>query len=329
MLLILSSSLVNATKADTILWKVQSNKAVGSESYKIEQEFSANVARLTNNKLIIKVLPPGGYTSIRASFTAARTRKIDGIFMSPQYWSAADPVFAILGNLVAAWDSIDEYNDWLVNDNGIEYLRKAYGKFGLTLIDYTMRPIESLVSSHPLRSVDDLIGKRIRTPQGMVTDYFNSLGAFSRQIGFDKGLTAFKNNQISILDYGDIVLNEHAGLYEIAKHTNYPGFHSIQFRDFVVNKESWSSLTQAHKNAVQQAMLVWKNDIDNTHKEQIEKTLNQLKIKGVNVYSWSDEEKKRARQSAIPIWLSYAKKSKKAAEIIDELMIKLKEIGNI
>ncbi len=315
--------------ASVVHWRVQSNQPQSSALFQLEQAFADDVARLTNNQLIIAIRPPEGYVSIRASFSSVRTHQIEGMFMNPIYWTSADPIFAILGDLVTAWDTPEQYYDWLENDNGIQYLEDAYQDFGLRMLGFIISPSEALASNVPLRNIADLSGQRIRTPPGMTADYFAALGAFPRQITLDLAIKAFKRKQVNIIDFADIVMNYKGGIYEFAKHTNYPGFHSLPIIDFVVSEQAWQNLLAEHRQAVLQAIKRWQVNIETVYYESLDETLTQLKQQGVTIHNWDAQERLAARKLAIPVWQKYAKKSPKAQQALNSMMKKLKEIGNL
>lgn len=315
--------------AQPTVWKVQSNKPLQSILMQVEMEIAENIASLTQQNLQLDIRSKEGFVNLREAFTALRLGKIDAMFMSPQYWSGADPVFPIMGDLVAAWDSPDQYHEWLSEHGGIKYLETTYQKYGLKLVGYLVAPTESLVSSVPIANAEDIKGQTVRTPLGMVTDLFQMLGAKTRNIDFLKTDEAFNNGKITIADLSHLAFNNELGLYQKSKHTNFPGFHSTPLYDFVVNQKAWDALTENQQQAIKKALAQWREITYRSYHKKQEEVLFSLSQQQVHIYRWDDQEIKRVRQLSISIWDKYAAKSEKATKLMNEIKQWLKIKGNI
>lgn len=315
--------------AQPIVWKVQSNKPAAGVLFTIEQQLAEEIAFETKGELILVVKPEGGFLGIREAFNGLRKGSIEGMFMTPQYWGGADPVFTVLGDLVAAWDSPAQYRRWLSEQKGIRYLESAYERYGLKLISYTIAPSESIVSTTPIANVSDFKGKVIRSPPGMISDFFAALGARPRHLTVAKISPALANGRINMADFSNLVHNYHLNQYKVAKYTNYPGFHSMPLYDFVVRKEAWLGLSDEHKLAVKKVMNRWDKIIYNSTHFHLQKVLKLTEKEGVTVHRWNKSEIRAARRLAVSVWDNYARKNRTAKQIITELKQWLKSIGNI
>ncbi len=323
-----AAQILNAT-AQSVTWKVQSNKPATGKLFSFEQHLAQDIAHRTQQRLIFDVKSDNGHVGVREAFNALRLGKIDAMFMSPQYWGGADPVFPIMGDLVAAWDSPEQYFHWLNDEGGIKHLEAAYQRFGLKLIGYVVAPTESLVSKVPIANIENIKGQVMRVPPGMISDFFQLLGARTRNITPPQIEQAMTRGKITIADLSHLSMNNEIGLYQQAKHTNYPGFHSLPLYDFVVNQEAWDALDLEQQNIVSDALLHWRVITYKSTQQDINETLVSLREQGVTVHRWDKEEIKKARTIAIQVWDKYATKSEHANALILELKRWLKTIGNI
>ena len=130
-------------------------------------------------------------------------------------------------------------------------------------------------------------------------------------------------------DYSYLVDNVNLKLYATAKHTNYPGFHSMPLYDFVVRKKSWQGISDKHKLAVKKVMSRWDTIVFNSTRFQLERALKVAKSEGVTLHRWDESETKAARRLAVKVWDDYGRKNVKAQQLIDELKSWLTLIGNI
>lgn len=312
-----------------VTWKVQSNKPSGGALLALEQHLANDIEIETQGDLILDIRPENGHVGLREAFNALRRGYIDAMFMTPQYWGGADPVFPIMGDLVAAWNSPEQYIYWLKHKGGIKHLEAAYQRFGLKLVGYIIAPAESLIATVPVANISDIKGQVMRTPPGMITDFFQLLGARTRNITTSKIASSIATKKVSIADLSNIVLNNKLQVYQHAKHTNYPGFHSMPLYDFVVNQKSWDALPLIQQHRLKNAMLHWQELNYKTTQKELEAVKISLDRQQVTVYQWEPTEIIKARKKAVLVWDKYAKKSPRAFELIQELKNWLKESGNI
>ncbi|MEM5528919.1 TRAP transporter substrate-binding protein DctP [Gammaproteobacteria bacterium AS21] len=312
-----------------VIWNIQSNKIASSIQFHLEQRSMARIKELSDGELVFNVVPVDSIFAAKSTFNAVRSAKVEGMFMSPQFWGGADIVFTIYGDLVAAWETQDQYRQWLEQEQGIRYLQATYHRFGLHQVGYMVSPMESIISQTPIANLADFAGKNIRTPPGMITDFFRLLGAKPKQMSISQVMESLENHRISMADYSNIVVNEKAGLYGLAKHTNFPGFHSMSLLDFVVNKKAWDSLTPEHQKIVNIVIKDWEKSLDEELELKQQQVVRLLVSQGVTLYRWDEKELKKARNIAQQVWHKYALKSPEASNVISQLMAWLKLNGNI
>ena len=79
------------------------------------------------------------------------------------------------------------------------------------------------------------------------------------------------------------------GLYDIAEHTNFPGFHH-EVDHLACRKDVWDAMPDNHKRIMTAAMdsLALYNATINEVKNA--QTAKELRAKGINLYEWSPEE---------------------------------------
>ncbi len=315
--------------SDPIVWKIQSNQSAKSLKFKQHKHIVSEIERLSNGQLQFQLLPVNGYVGNRQAFNSTRVGTIDAMFMSPQYWGSSDPIFTIMGDLVAAWKSPDQYRHWLGEQNGIAYLERAYQRKGLKLIGYALIPIESLVSTKPIRNAADFADQLMRVPPGMMSDLFRELGARPRKITLDKVVKALQRGQVTLADYSTLQVNYQRGLYSIAKYTNYPGFHSMPLSDFVVNEKRWQSLTAQQQQLISTVADKWHQRLMSDLSRDVSLILSDLKAQGVEVHTWREQDIRQVREQAVQIWEQYASRSTEATQLVAEIESWLKKIGNL
>jgi len=319
----------SASAAEPVTWKIQTNKPHASSLFKIEQQMLQNIELDTASALKFDLKGRNGFVNNRSAYNALRTGEIDAMFMTPSYWANADPVFAIMGDLVAAWDNPQQYSRWLSSANGIRYLDEAYARVGLKLLGYSIATPESLIARKAIPNVNALQGLTIRTPPGMISDFFKLLGARVKNISGSKVLISLEQKRIDVADFSDLSVNNQMGAYRIVKHTNYPGFHSMPLYDFVVNLQRWNKLSNKQKEIVLKAVQQWQSKAYTVSQEELLEAKKEVLAQGVTLHTWSTDELKKARQKATIVWDKYSAKSDKAKALINELKLWLISEGNL
>ena len=76
---------------------------------------------------------------------------------------------------------------------------------------------------------------------------FEELGASPIVMDFNEIFTALETGIIDGADAANLTNNIGLGLYDIAKHTNYPGFHSMPADHLACRKDVWDAMPDAHK----------------------------------------------------------------------------------
>jgi TRAP-type C4-dicarboxylate transport system substrate-binding protein len=165
---------------------------------------------------------------------------------------------------------------------------------------------ESLSSTKPIRNVADFKDWKFRSPPGLATLVFAELGASPIVMDFNEIFTALETGIIDGADAANLTNNIGLGLYDIAKHTNYPGFHSMPADHLACRTDVWEAMPENHKRIMTVAM-----DALALHNATINEVKNaenakMLREKGVNLYTWSEEELNKFRAAVKKGWTEFA-----------------------
>ena len=165
---------------------------------------------------------------------------------------------------------------------------------------------ESLSSTKPLRSFSDIKGWKFRSPDGLEPKIFQELGASPVVMGFGEVFNALNTGIIEGADASSLANNKGLGIYDIAKHATFPGFHSMPADHFAVNKEKWDSLPDDLRAIVEVACekLSTRSALDNFVANY--DTAKELREQGVTLHAWSPDDLKQYRAGALKAWDEWA-----------------------
>ena len=178
--------------------------------------------------------------------------------------------------------------------------------FGMEFVGWWIPGPESLSSTRPIRGVDDFKDWKFRSPPGIITMIFANLGASPIVMDFNEIFTALETGIIDGADAANLTNNIGLGLYDIAKHTNYPGFHSMPADHLACNKEVWDAMPDAHKAILKVGMQAL--GLKNTSINEVMNARNSVKLaeEGLNMYEWAPEEMAKYRDAVQAAWTDFA-----------------------
>jgi TRAP-type mannitol/chloroaromatic compound transport system substrate-binding protein len=189
--------------------------------------------------------------------------------------------------------------------------------------------IESMVSTKPIRRMEDFKGLKMRVPQGMTAMLMQKLGASVVVLPGGEVYSALDKGVINTTDWATPSMNNRLGFYEVAKYTNYPGFHSMPLGDFTVNLKEWNKLPDDIKAILEAATREWCWDSYERIAVEDYKVVRELKNKGVEIIQWSDADLRNVRMVSREIWDEFSKKSPMTKKVLDSQKAWLKELGLI
>ena len=195
---------------------------------------------------------------------------------------------------------------WMLHGGGRGAVNDLYNQYGMEFVGWWIPGPESLSSTAPIRGVDDFKGWKFRSPPGLATKVFANLGASPIVMDFNEIFTALETGIIDGADAANLTNNVGLGLYDIAEHTNFPGFHSMPADHLACRKDVWDAMPAHHKRIMTVAMdsLALHNATINEVKNA--QTAKDLRAKGINLYEWSPEELAKFRAAVKAGWTEFA-----------------------
>ena len=286
--------------------RIQTHFAPEQLSGKLATEFIENIQTMSGGEIQVEMFYSSSVTKSVESFDAAATGIIDCDMTGGAYQTGKNPAFQFVGDIMGGYDTPYQQLSWLYYGGGLEAAQQLYNKFGMELIGWWVPGQESLSSSKPIRNADDFKDWKFRSPPGLETKIFEKLGAKPIVMDFTEIFTALESGIIDGADAAGIANNVGLGLYDIVKHTNYPGFHSMPSDHLACNKTVWDGMPEKHRKIISVAMeslalrTAMRTEVLNNE------AAAKLKEQGVNIYAWTPEDKQKFREAAQASWDEFA-----------------------
>ena len=321
---------IAVAQAKTI--KVQASSKSGDWAHRfMTEKWAPKLKAMTGGKLSIDVLPTKAVVPHRETIDAVANGILDGDLNAVSYFAGRDPAFAIIGDLIAGYDTVDQVRTFCMHGGGKEILQKLYDKYSkgkIHVIGCGPYAKEALVAKSKITTVDGLKGVKIRSPEGLAAEVFKRVGAAPVSLPFSEVYTALEKGLIDAADASALVNNEAHGMHKIAKYPIYPGIHSMAVLQFIVNKSVWNKLSDGEKTALEiwysAAYDAMRRDADIQDRKIAEKYADG---KDVTVIDWAQAERNKFREISVAAWKDYAAKTPLAKEALDAHLKFMKSQG--
>lgn len=302
-------------KEKTYKWKMQVLWDPGTLPYKIEEQFAKRVSELTDGQLQIKVFPPGSLVPTAQMLDALQAGMIDMMKQYEGYYIGKMPEVAFTSALPLGFTDTWQFETWFWQLGGVEMVRESYEKYNCYYIAPTIYGQEPIHSTFPIRSVDDLKGKKGRFV-GLAGPVMQKLGASVTPLPTAEVYSALEKGVIDFADRGGLAANFDAGLYEVADYIILPGFHQPTTATcYVANMNAWNQLPSHLQNIVETAAREASAELFQQHLVKGMEALEKFKEKGIEVIHLPEDEVKAIRQTAMEVWQDYAGKNDQAKKI--------------
>jgi len=313
--------------AQEFKWTMQSLWQAGSINHRVFEEFCADIKRLTGGRLEIQPMPVGTLVAYNETLDAVESGILDGQQSGPGYFAGKDPGFAMLSEFPGGYENAYQMQMWFEYGGGHELARELYGRFNIYYIGSIWHGMESIPSKKPLRSVDDLKGVKMRIPEGLNQEIFKTIGAAPVNIPGSEVYTSLDRGVIDATDWGTLGMNVDLGYHKIAPYQIFPGFHSLPMGDVAVNADRWNELPDDLKAIVETAVRDFARNMIQQMELADAAAAQMTKDQGVELITWSKEERRRFRLIAKDVHKTFAARSEMAQRLYDSHIAFLQKLG--
>ena len=314
-----------ATAQQTVL-RIQTHFSQETLSGQMAQEFIDDVTAMSNGEIQIEMFFASSVVKSAETFDAAATGILDCDMTGGAYQTGKNPAFQFTGDLMGGYSNPYQQMAWLLHADGRKKINDLYNQHNMEFVGWWIPGPESLTSTRPIRGVADFKDWKFRSPPGLATKVFANLGASPIVMDFNEIFTALETGIIDGADAANLTNNIGLGLYDIAKHTNFPGFHSMPADHLACRKDVWDGMPDHHKRIMTVAMdsLALHNATINEVKNA--QNAKELRAKGVNLYEWSPEELAKFRSAVQKGWTEFAT-TPEAKELLESHINFLRGLG--
>lgn len=279
----------------------------------------------------VEITPFQAVVPYRETIDATAAGLLGGDMSAVSYFTGRDQFFAIVGDLIAGYDTVQQASGFCQTGGGKELLQEMYDEIAqgqLHVVGCAAFAREALVSAKPINGIDDLKGLKIRAPEGLASEVFARAGASPVALPYSEVFTSIEKGVIEAADASSYSNNSASGVHKVAKYPLFPGIHSMAVMQFVVNKAMWDDLSDAERSIIEvwyQAMAAgMARAIDIQDRELVEEDRAAGEL---TIIDWPQKDRDAFREIAKGAWEASASKSPMARKALDAHLAYMKTIG--
>lgn len=306
-------------------WKIQSAYPRGDASMELLKTFAQEVKKRSKGQLLIRIFADPELVPGANLFEATQKGTLDGLHALGAMWGGIVPVGEVEFGLPYAWrvpggdkmtikESGEKIYQFFHKSGFADLLRKEYAKKGLYWLDmHTYGPIFTL-STKPIKSCDDLKGKKARM-EGSWSDYYNMLGARGTNL---PGMEAYMALKMGVLDLSQWDVSAITGLkwHEVAPYWLRGTDPNHCIGHILLNKKSYDALPDNLKKVLHEGARDYWNALVKVHEEELAKVDKLVKAGKVKEVYFDKACQAQFEKTALELWDKIGKRDPAAAKAI-------------
>ena len=245
--------LSSAAVAGDVNLRIQSHYSPESTQGKLVAKFVDDVQTMSDGSITIEMFYSAAVVKSAETFDAAATGILDCDMTNGSYQTGKNPAFQFVADTMGGYDTPMQYLAWVNFGGGREAINELYAPYNMHFIGAHVGGQESLNSTKPLPGIAALKNFKFRSPPGMQTEIFQSLGAKPVVMDFTEIFTALETGIVDGADASTLAVNTSLGIYDIAKHTTFPGFHSMSSDQLACRQDAWDAMTPGQQRIMETA----------------------------------------------------------------------------
>ena len=310
--------------------RIQTHFSAESTPGKIIAQFIDDVTTMSDGALEIQMHYSAEVVAQNETLGAASQGILDCDMTGASGNVGKDAGWQFAGDIMGGYDTPYQFLAWLDHGGGRAIVQsQLYDKHNMHLVGYWLQGHESLSSTGPLASFSDLKDWKFRSPPGLETEIFASFGAKPVVMDFGEVPTALRTGIVDGADASTLNTNQSLGLFDVATHATFPGFHSMPTETLSCNKSSWEKLPASIQRMIEVALKKAALDLALLTEIKDKQVAREIAADGVTLHDWSTEDRKQFRSFAKGRWEDWKAKSPAAAALVDSHVQFMSDLGLI
>jgi TRAP-type C4-dicarboxylate transport system substrate-binding protein len=260
---------------------------------KVFPEFVESVEKMSGGRLILTMHPGGALVPLTSIHDAVGAGSIEIGFSTGAFWAGT------------------------VAEQNVHLLSPLIGV-----------PYGSIMSSEPIRSLDDLDGKKIRTI-GYFGSIWEAFGASPTMTDIAEIYTSVAQGVVDGANIGNPARFAAINLQEVAKYYTMPPLSAYASGEFFVNLDKWNELPEDLQEILTVAAQRASTGFATYFAYEDAEALETFRDASVEINTFSDAEVEQLRQVAVGVWDALAQQDEYTQEVVDITKEYMRYLGRL
>ena len=230
--------------------RIQTAVPAASIYFELLKKFGERVQKMSNNRLVIEVLPDGAVVSAFEILDAVDKGVVEGGYAWTHYWSGKNPAAGLFSNPMAgAGVGLDQISHvaWIFEGGGYDLYRKLYQDVLKVKVEplfvQPMGPDPLGWFKRPIASTADFKKMKYRAPPGITGEIFKEMGVSAVALPGGEIVPAAQRGTIDAAEWIGPADDLNLGLQTVWKNYYLQGLHqSTDIGEVLINKGVWDKL---------------------------------------------------------------------------------------
>lgn len=311
---------------ETFKLTCQNVNAMDHPGFQVIEQLKEDVKTLTDGKLVINQIPPGGMVKSPQTLASTGQGAIDMTVTYGCYHGGDLPVaaasFALPGDPREVWEMYNFYYE----DGGLDFLREQYKTRNVYYLAPAVWPGYAMMSTKKVEDLEDIKDLKVRAA-GTMAKMLGNLGVGTTFIPFAEIYQAMSRGTIDATISGSHAENYLQNLQEVADYMVEPDFSSAQTMEILVNLDQWKAMPEemqvAFETAAQKASLHYTRKFMGMTKTATQ----EMQEAGCELITLPDSAMQEVREASYETWEEIASEDKATAKFIEMVKEDIAEEG--
>lgn len=307
-------------KSNVVNWHIQSQASESSTDYKELVKMTANIAKMSAGRFIIKAHPGGEITGGPDIFNAVKTGKVQMGSGWPNWWSGQHPAWAVMNSGPFDFMNIDASLMYFIAGEGTKLANELSNPQGIIWRAAWWPGMEfGLLSKKPITGIKDLNKMNVRIGPGLPSEVLAAVtGAHALPLVPNEIKSSLESNALDAVEWTTVSGAWNLGLNDIATHAIVPAiWQPSVLADFIINQDAYNALPEDLKAILETAIKSYTLTTTAIAKVQDFKALEAFKENGTTIKKWSKQDINKWRIVSEEILNNYKEKDTFTKRLIE------------
>lgn len=303
----------------TFKWDLQSHATETSFDFIEIQKMTDSIRQMSGGRLDITAHPGGAITSGADIYTAVKDGRVQMGNGWPNWWSGNHPAWAVMNAGPYEFMNIDASLLYFMAGEGTALANELSVQDGVIWRPAWWPGMEfGLLSSEPIRSLEDLKGKRIRIGPGLPSEVLAAAsGASAVPLVPSEIAPALASGDIDAVEWTTTAGALNLGLGELANHAIVPAvWQPSVLSDFLINQDAYNALPEDLQAILEHALKSFTVTTTAIGKVKDFEALETFKAQGLSINQWSESDLAVWKFHTAQIYRNYAERDEYTARLI-------------